>query len=69
MPRRLGDFMDNFFSTCHDFEPDVNLTNYERDIELYGATAKVYRVNRTKLTRAFYDITGTERNSASKRAW
>ena len=58
-PVRVAKFMDNFFRSCHEYEPRDNFGNYVRVINLYSATAKVYQVNRRRLIRAFYEITGT----------
>ncbi len=51
-------FLENFFSTCQAFPPEVNYLNYVRDLGMYSATNRHIRPNLSTLMGAFYEITG-----------
>ena len=40
---RCAAFMDNFFNTCHEYDPLTNFRNYVNDIDLYASMIKAYQ--------------------------
>lgn len=60
-------FLENFFSTCKTYPPEVNFLNYVRDLRLYSPSNKQMRENGVYLVQAFYEITGVTETEIRKR--
>ena len=62
-------FLDNFFTTCGYYEPEINYINYQDDLRAYSPTNKCIRQNQKRLMKAFYEITATKEADMKRKAW